>query len=494
MTTALRSPTGEASLYIDGRLVGAASGATFANVNPATDDVLGHVADASVDDALAAVAAARRAFDESGWADDPAFRRRCLEQLRAGFEAEKERLRALIVAESGSPVTLTHGVQLQTPIDDLAYWAETAERYPYERALPDVSAFGVATRRLVRREPVGVAAAITPWNFPFYLNVAKLAPALAAGCTVVLKPAPDTPWSATEIGRIAAEYTDIPPGVLNVVASSDPLVGEALVASPGVDLVTFTGSTATGRRVMATAAAGISRLCLELGGKSAAVVLDDAPFEAAVTAAARAVCVHAGQSCSLATRLLVPRRRYDDAVALAGEVMDRGRPGDPTDPKVLHGPVISPRQRQRILDYVAACRAEHRLVVGADQTPPSDRGQWVNPVLFADVDPDARLAQEEIFGPVLVAIPFEDDDDAVRIANRSVYGLGGTIWSGDDDRALAVARRIRTGTLAINGGLWLAPDTPVGGYRQSGLGREHGQEGFEQFLEVKSIGLRRGTD
>lgn len=466
---------------------------TFPNINPATGEVIGHVADCDESDAYRAVAAARTAFDDGPWAHDPQFRRRCLLQLQEGLRAEQERLRELIVAESGTPVMLTHGVQLTTPIEDLEFWARIASDYPYEAPLPDLEAFGTVNRRLVRREAAGVVAAITPWNFPFYLNMSKVSPALAAGCTVVLKPAPDTPWSATELGRIVAEYTDIPAGVFNVVAGSDHRVGTALTTSADVDMVTFTGSTATGRQIMADAATTVKRLCLELGGKSAAVVLDDFPdaadLERVVKACAKAIPIHAGQSCALATRLLVPRADYERCVEIAAAALASIPPSDPTHPKTRHGPVINAAQQKRVLAHIDAARATCRLVTGGGIPDFPTGGFYVEPTLFADVDPDDPLAQEEVFGPVLAVIPHDGDDDAVHIANNSSYGLGGTVWSADPERALAVARRIRTGTVAINGALWLGPDTPVGGYRQSGLGREHGVAGFEEFLELKSLGL-----
>lgn len=482
---------GEYRSLIGGELY--APGRTFPNTNPATGEVIGHVADCDESDAHRAVVAARTAFDDSSWAHDPQFRRRCLLQLQEGLRAEQERLRELIVAESGTPVMLTQGVQLQTPIEDLGFWARMAVDYAYESALPDLEAFGTRNRRLVRREAAGVIAAITPWNFPFYLNMSKVSPALAAGCTVVLKPAPDTPWSATELGRIVAERTDIPPGVFNVVASSDHRVGSALTTSTDVDMITFTGSTATGRRIMADASTTVKRLCLELGGKSAAVVLDSfadaADLERVVKACAKAIPIHAGQSCALATRLLVPRRDYERCVEIAAAAMASIPPGDPTHPRTRHGPVISAAQQKRVLAHIDAARATCRLVTGGGIPDTPTGGFYVEPTLFADVDPDDPIAQEEVFGPVLAVIPHDGDDDAVRLANNSAYGLGGTVWSADPERALGVARRIRTGTVAVNGALWLGPDTPVGGYRQSGLGREHGVAGFEEFLETKSLGL-----
>lgn len=485
--TSTVATVGEHRSLIGGELY--APGRTFPNVNPATGAVIGQVADCDESDARRAVAAARVAFDDGPWAHDPEFRQRCLLQLREALRAEQERLRELIVAESGTPVLLTRGVALETPIEDLGFWARMAVEYPYESALPDLEVFGTRNRRLVRREAAGVVAAITPWNFPFYLNMSKVSPALAAGCAIVLKPAPDTPWSATELGRIVAERTDIPAGVFNVVASSDHRVGTALTTSPDVDMVTFTGSTTTGRRIMADAAPTVKRLCLELGGKSAAVVLDDADLERVVKACAKAIPVHAGQSCALATRLLVPRASYERCVEIAAAAMASMPPADPTHPKTRHGPVINAAQQKRVLAYIDAARATCRLVTGGGVPDSPTGGFYVEPTLFADVDPDDPIAQEEVFGPVLAVIPHDGDDDALRIANNSRYGLGGTVWSGDTERALAVARRIRTGTVAVNGALWIGPDTPVGGYRQSGLGREHGVAGFEEFLELKSMGL-----
>ena len=474
---------------IDGRLVEARGGATFENVDPATEQVLGVCADGSADDARAAVAAARRAFDESDWAGNPGLRRRCLEQLHAALLEEKEQLRSIVVHEAGAPVTLTPWMQVDDPIGMLAYWVEKAAGYPYERRMQPVPFMGRLQGRILRREPVGVVGAITPWNAPLYLNLAKIGPALAAGCTVVLKPAPDTPWSATHVGRLAAERTDLPAGVLNVVASSDHRVGEVLTTDPRVDLVTFTGSTATGRRIMECAAPTLKKVFLELGGKSANVVLDDADF-AAVLPGAAMTCVHGGQGCAITTRLLLPRSRYDEGLAIVRAAFERWSYGDPKDPRNLQGPQISRRQQERVLAYIEKGRQEGaRLLVGGGVPAHLPRGFYVEPTLFADVDPDASIAQEEIFGPVLCVIPFEDDDDAVGIANRSVYGLSGAVSSASPERALAVARRIRTGTIGVNGAQWFHPDTPFGGYKQSGLGRENGEQGFEEYLETKVIAV-----
>mgnify|MGYP005852713471 CR=1 FL=1 len=477
---------GESRNLIDGRLVPASSGATFDNVNPATEEVLGVTADGTREDVEAAIAAARRAFDATGWSEDAALRARCLRQLHAACGEALEELRQVVIAEAGSPVLLTHGVQCAGSIEDLRYWAELAESYRYEQRIADSSFLGQPQRRLLRREAAGVVGAITPWNFPLYLNLAKMGPALAAGCTMVLKPAPDTPWSATVLGRLIAERTDFPPGVVNIVASADHTVGEPLAADPRIDMVTFTGSTQTGRRIMELAARTVKKVFLELGGKSAHVVLDDAP--ASVWGQGIVVCTHAGQGCALTSRMLVPRSRYDEAVEALTAAFRKARVGPPTDPGVLHGPQVSRRQQERVLAYIEKGRAEGaRLVAGGGRPAHLPKGFFVEPTLFVDVDPDSTIAQEEIFGPVLCVIPYEDDDDAVRIANRTIFGLSGAVTSAREERALAVARRIRTGTVSVNDGMWFSVDTPFGGYKQSGVGRENGRMGFEEYLETKVI-------
>jgi aldehyde dehydrogenase (NAD+) len=473
---------------IDGKLAPASNGNTFENVSPSTEEVLGTVADGTKDDMLRAVAAARRAFDETSWSTDHAFRARCVRQLYEGLKAEKEQFRSIVVHEAGAPVTLTSYMHIDDPIEMMAYWAEKAGSYNYERRMTDIPFFGRANGRILRREATGVVGAITPWNVPVYLNIAKLGPALASGCTVVLKPAPDTPWSATHIGKVITEHTDIPPGVVNIVASSDHLTGEILSSDPRIDLVTFTGSTATGRRIMECAAPTLKKVFLELGGKSANIVLDDADL-AAVLPMGAMTCVHGGQGCAITTRLLLPRSRYDEGLAILKAAFEKWNYGDPTNPANLQGPQVSKRQQQRVLGYLEKGKKDGaRLLVGGGAPKHLPKGFYVEPTLFVDVDPDSAIAQEEIFGPVLCVIPYTDDDDAVRIANNSVYGLSGAVNSKSEERALAVARRIRTGTISVNGGMWFNVDTPFGGYKQSGLGRENGEAGFEEYLETKVIG------
>ncbi|HVX20063.1 MAG TPA: aldehyde dehydrogenase [Acidimicrobiales bacterium] len=479
---------GEERLLVDGELRPASGGGVFETVNPATEEVLGVVADGTAEDLDRAVGAARRAFDQTAWSTDVAFRVACLRQLQAAFTAHAEEIRALTVAEVGSPLSLTYSAQLDDPVASLGWVADLAEGYSWETDLGDAAPLGIASHRWVRREATGVVGAITPWNVPHQINLAKLGPALAAGNTVVLKPAPDTPWCGTVLGRLIAEETDIPAGVVNVVPSSDHAIGAALAADPRVDQVSFTGSTATGRRVMATAAETLKKVFLELGGKSAFVVLDDADLRGACATAAFTVCTHAGQGCAITTRLVVPRALLDEATEATARVMAKLPAADPTDPGTICGPLISDRQRRRVEGYLRLAADEGGdVVVGGGRPAGLDRGFFVEPTLIAGLGNDARVAREEIFGPVLVVIPHDGDDDAVAVANDSPYGLSGSVWSGDRDRAVAVANRIRTGTIGVNGGLWYSPDVPFGGYKQSGIGREMGVAGFEEYLQTKSL-------
>ena len=482
---------GEHRMLIDGRLTAGGQGATFDNINPATEAVLGPVADGTAADMAAAIAAARRAFDTTSWSTDHALRKACLLQLQAAIEAEQEELRAELVAEVGCPVLITYGPQLDAPLREALTWpAEMIDQFEWRRVLPTKDAFGMGleTAREVWKEPIGVVGVIVPWNFPIEIILNKLGPVLAMGNTCVLKPAPDTPWNATRLGRLIAEKTDIPPGVVNIVVSSDHLVGQVLTTSPDVDMIAFTGSTATGRAVMAAAADTVKPVFLELGGKSVNLVLDDADFAAAIPAAA-GVCFHAGQGCAMATRLLVPRSRYAESVELAAAGFAGVRYGDPTDASNLMGPLVSKKQHERVLGYIDRGKQEGaRVITGGGVPAHLPVGYYVEPTLFADVDSSMAIAQEEIFGPVLVMIAYEDDDDAVRIANDSPYGLSGMISSGDLERAKGIARRVRTGTLGINGGIWYGADAPFGGYKQSGIGRQCGIEGLEIFTETKTVG------
>jgi aldehyde dehydrogenase (NAD+) len=482
----------EVRMLIDGELVEAASGNRFDNVNPATEAALGQVADASPSDMRRAIAAARRAFDGTDWATNRSLRKRCLEQLQDALEAEVEELREELIAEVGAPRMLTYSAQLDAPLSDgVRYPAKLIDEFPWERALPDGALMGFNSRRAAWKEPIGVVGAIVPWNFPFEVTINKIGPILATGNTTVLKPAPDTPWNATRIGRLIAEKTDIPAGVFNVVTSSDHLVGEELTLSPQVDMISFTGSTLTGKRIVANGATTLKRVFLELGGKSAMIVLDDADFPSVVPAGSM-VCMHAGQGCALQTRMLLPRSRYDEGLEMITAAMAALPYGDPSDPGVMMGPLISDRQRTRVLGYIEKGKEEGaKLVLGGGRPTHLPTGYFVEPTLFVDVDNSMTIAQEEIFGPVLCVIPYDDDDDAVRIANNSGYGLSGGVFSASEERATGVARRVRTGSIGVNGGMWYGADSPYGGYKSSGIGRQNGLEGFEQYLETKAVAWLR---
>ena len=478
-------PAADRRLLIDGQLV--TTGRVFASVNPATGDVVGHAPDAGIEEAQQAIAAARRAFDTTTWSTDAAFRVRCLEQLHQALLDHAEELRDLTIAEVGATRTLTQGAQLDEPIKIVRFYADVLRDYSMTEELGEIESRGMRHRRWVEKEGAGVVGAIIAYNYPNQLALAKLAPALAAGCTVVLKGAPDTPLVTLALGELIADHTDIPPGVVNVLSSSDSAVGEALTTSPDVDVITFTGSTPVGRRIMAAASDTVKRVFLELGGKSAAILLDDADFAGASVFAAFSMVTHAGQGCALTSRLLVPRQHHDEIVELIAQNFAHVRHGDPADPKTYMGPLINERQRDKVDDMVQRAVADGAtLVTGGKRLDP---GYFYAPTLLTDVDPDSEIAQQEIFGPVLVVIAFDDDDDAVRIANNSIYGLAGAVFSADQNRALAVARRIRAGSFSVNGGNYFSADAPFGGFKQSGVGREMGVAGLEEFLERKTFAI-----
>jgi acyl-CoA reductase-like NAD-dependent aldehyde dehydrogenase len=477
-------------MLIDGELVDGEAG-TFAVVNPATEEEIGDLAAASPADMERAIDAARRAFDETSWSTDRELRKRCLTQLQDALDAEKEQLREQLILEVGCPRAITAGPQLDAPLSDgLRYPIKLIDEYAWETDLGDafISLTGMMTRRKVWREPVGVVGAIVPWNYPFEVSIHKLGQALATGNTVVLKPAPDTPFNATLLGRLIAEKTDIPAGVVNVVTGPDHLLGEQLTVSPKVDLISFTGSTAVGKRIMEKGASTMKRLFLELGGKSPAIVLDDADMASACMVGLGPL-VHAGQGCATPTRMLLPRSRYDEGVAILKSIYENIQPGDPQDPATLCGPVVSAKQRDRIRGYIQSGIEEGAtcLVGGPEQPDGMDRGFWVKPTLFVDVDNSMTIAREEIFGPVLAVIPYDTEEDMIRIANDSSYGLAGNIASGSLERSLAVASRLRTGFIGLNGATPYGADTPFGGFKDSGVGRQNGVSGFDQYTEIKSI-------
>ncbi len=482
----------ETRLLIDGELVYALSGNTYPNINPATEEVMGEVADAGPEDMERAIAAARRAFDETDWSTNHAFRLECLRQLKAGLLAELEDFKQQIAAETGAPLAIcgAMGPQCEVPIGFIDFTLENLPSFQWSRDIGVSEMMGGRSRRLVEKEAVGVVACITPWNVPLQINLAKCVPALAAGCTVVLKAAPDTPWSATTLGRIVREHTDIPPGVFNVITASDPVaVGEQLVGDPRVDMVSFTGSTAVGRHIMSRAGETVKKVFLELGGKSANIILDDADLGSSLLSAL-AVCFHAGQGCALHTRLLIPKSRQPEVEELLKTYFGFIAYGDPAAEGAIMGPLINAKQRQRVLAYIEKGKAEGaRLLLGGGVPEQIEKGFYVEPTVFVDVTNDMTIAREEIFGPVLAVIACEDEEEAIRIANDSEFGLSGAVWSASEERALQVARRLRTGTVNVNGGNFYAADAPFGGYKQSGIGREMGPEGFEEYLETKTIAI-----
>jgi aldehyde dehydrogenase (NAD+) len=459
-------------LHIGGAWVAPAAAATIPVENPATEEILGSVPAGTAADVDAAVAAARAAFD--GWAATPmAERGAALDRLHAALAARTGEIARTVGLELGTPLKVAKAVQAGLPLTVLRGYADLAvEPHPEE----------TVGNSLVVHEPVGVVGAITPWNYPLHQVVAKVAAALAAGCTVVLKPSELTPLVAYLLFD-AADETGLPAGVLNLVTGTGPVVGAAIAGHPDVDMVSFTGSTATGRAISHAAADRIARVALELGGKSANVILADADLTRAVKVGVGNAFLNSGQTCTAWTRMLVDRSRYDEAVELAAATAAGYRTGDPFDEATRLGPLVSAAQRDRVRGFLA--RSGARLVAGGLDAPVPDRGYFVAPTVFADVDPASELAQEEIFGPVLSIIPFSGDDQAVAIANNSRYGLAGGVW-GSADRALAVARRMRTGAVDVNGGAF-NPAAPFGGYKQSGIGRELGAYGLAEFQQTKAI-------
>jgi aldehyde dehydrogenase (NAD+) len=481
----------EAKLYIDGEVRPAQGGKTYDVIGPWTDEVVTKAADASPADVEAAIAAARRAFDTTDWSTNHQKRLDLVRKLQAKIKAGRDHLGEIARHEAGAALGAVSMAQVDNAIVGMDALIDIFPTVRWEEDRGRSNAMGMASNRLIVFEAIGVAAAITPWNVPLYVNLGKVIAGLLAGCTMILKPAPNTPSAATILGEYCAEI-GFPPGVFNVVSSSDPaMAGEMLTKDPRVDLITFTGSTAVGKRIMENGAPTLKRLFLELGGKSANIILDDAPNFA--EAVARSMVVfHAGQGCAICTRLLVPRSRYPEAVAVL-EAAYKGfgdNWGDFDAPHHIMGPVVSRKQMDRVMGYIERGKAEGaRLLAGGKARPDKGGGYFVEPTCFVDVDNSMTIAQEEIFGPVLAVIPYEDDDDAVRIANESEYGLSGMVQGGDVDRAVRVARRIRTGSVSVNGGLPIAGDLPFGGWKGSGMGREWGREGIEEYLESKVIAV-----
>jgi aldehyde dehydrogenase (NAD+) len=479
----------EAKLLIDGELRQATSGATYSDISPWTGEEIARVADASLADLDAAIGAARKAFDTTDWSTNHPKRIAALRVFTDLLLKNRDRFAEVAKHEVGAASGELYMAQCDAPLNNLNYALDLAESYEWEQDLGLAQTMMGQNRRKVLKEAVGVVAAITPWNVPTQINMAKVIPALAAGCTVILKPAPESPILGTLIGEIAVE-AGLPKGVFNVITSSGPAeIGEAMVKDKRVDSISFTGSTGVGKRIMANASERIARVFLELGGKSASIVLDDANFGMAVGMAA-GLAFHAGQGCAHLTRLLVPKSRYEEAIEILKMAFGHIQYGDINDPSQIMGPLISKRQQDRVLDYIRIGKEEGaRLVLGGGIPAGMEKGFFVEPTVFADVTNDMRIAQEEIFGPVLCVIGFDTDEEAIAIANDSPYGLSGAVWSTNMERAMNVVRKVRTGTMGINGGMWYGVDCPFGGYKQSGVGREMGVAGFEEYLELKTIAL-----
>ncbi|WP_338694864.1 aldehyde dehydrogenase family protein [Streptomyces sp. Q6] len=454
-------------MYIGGEWRAAATSETIAVVNPVDEQVIGHVPAGNAEDVDAAVRAARAAFP--GWAaTPPAERAARIAALRDVLVARKDEIAETVTAELGAPLPFSQAVHAGVPILVAGSYAELAATYAFEEKVGNSTVYS---------EPVGVVGAITPWNYPLHQIVAKVAPALAAGCTVVLKPAEDTPLTA-QLFAEAVEEAGIPAGVFNLVTGIGAVAGQALAEHADVDLVSFTGSTAVGRQIGATAGAAVKRVALELGGKSANVILPSADLAKAVSVGVANVMGNSGQTCSAWTRMLVHTDQYDEAVELAKAAA--AKYGDRI------GPLVNAKQQARVRGYIEKGTEQGaRLVAGGTGTP-HEKGYFVAPTVFADVTPEMAIAQEEIFGPVVSLIRYEDEDDALRIANGTVYGLAGAVWAADEAEAVAFARRMDTGQVDINGGRF-NPLAPFGGYKQSGVGRELGAHGLSEYLQTKSL-------
>src|SRR5262245_2570179 len=464
-------------LYINGQWVTPGGAGMIDVINSTTEEVMGRVPEGSSEDVNAAVAAAKAAFEK--WSTTTIEERaRYLQLISDRLNMRKDEIAAIIACEVGMPLPLATAVQAGMPAAVMGSYAKLLGEFKFEEQIGNA---------VVAKEPIGVVGCITPWNFPLHQVVCKVAPALAAGCAIDLKPSEVAPLTAFILAEICDDV-GLPAGVFNLVTGFGSVVGEAIAAHPDVDMVSFTGSTRAGKRVSELAAKSVKRVSLELGGKSANIILEDADLEKAVTNGVGNCYFNSGQTCSALTRMLVPKSRHDEAVAIARRVAEGFSVGDPREGKFKLGPLVSATQRERVINYIKKGIDEGATLVtgGVDMPEGTTRGYFVRPTVFANVKNSMTIAQEEIFGPVLSIIPFEDEDDAVRIANDTVYGLSGGVWSGDAERAKNVARRLRTGQVEINGGKFNL-QAPFGGFKQSGHGRELGKYGLDEFLEVKAM-------
>ena len=473
------------TLYIDGGWAAPATGQTIQVISPHSEQVVATVPEGTPADIDAAVAAARNAFDHGPWPQlTPAERIDVIAVFSGLYAAKLAEMADVITTEMGSPTSFSNLAQSPAPWMQIEAFLGIARELAWE----EIRTGMLGTPVMVRREPVGVVAAIPPWNVPQFTIMSKVIPALLAGCTVVVKPAPETPLDGYLMAELLME-AGVPAGVVNIVAGGRE-TGEHLVAHPGIDKVAFTGSTAAGRKIAAICGEQLKRVSLELGGKSAAIVLDDADLSTAIEGLKFTALMNSGQACVAQTRILASRANYGNVVDALAEAVSTMKVGDPMDPATEIGPMVAQRQQERVEKYIALGQEEGaRVVLGGNGMPDGlDQGWYVRPTIFADVDNRMRIAQEEIFGPVLCVIPYDDVDDAVRIANDSDYGLAGTVWTGDQAAGLDVARRVRTGTYGVNT-YTMDFAAPFGGFKASGLGREFGPEGLSQYTELKSIYL-----
>ena len=478
----------EGRLFIAGEFREAASGRRFDVVNPADESVVGTAADAEPTDVSDAVAAARAAADDGSWASDPAFRQKCMRQLQDALRNELPEICRLLTLEAGMPQG--NAPTMDVVVEDMSHFIDMIESFGWETDFGPYQYLNLNSNRRVRYEPHGVVGAITPWNAPFMPDMWKINGALCTGNTIVLKTAPDTPLTGALIARIAAEHTDIPAGVLNVVSSADRgAAGDALTGDPRVDMYHFTGSPAVGQRIMERAAVGARKVVLELGGKSANIVCEDADLDAAIPMGVYYCMTCSGQGCTLATRMIVHSDVYDDVLGRVEAMVSQMPWGDPMDPMNVVGPIIRRQQLERIEGLVDRAKADGaRVLVGGHRGERGGKGFWYVPTVLADVEENSEIAQTEVFGPVLSIIRYQGgDDEAIRMANNSTYGLSAYIQTRDADRAWRIANRLKAGTVNVGMSFHLSPDTPFGGFGQSGIGREHGEEGFREYLQSKTI-------
>jgi len=478
-------------LYIDGAWTDAAGGATYDVVNPATEEVIARAPNASLADMNKAISAARRAFDDGPWTrTTPKDRAKVLRRLIDGLEKRKEEIRQWLITMAAAEY-VSHPIQLDTPLELLTNYHDLATSFEFEQMLPVLisqTPMGAQVNNsMAYHQPVGVCGLIPTWNFPLFVTVQKIGPALATGCTMVIKPSPYAPLIDLIIAEVI-EQCDLPKGVFNVVTGESPQLGAALVESPLVDKISYTGSVATGKRIMAAAAPTLKRVHLELGGKSAAIILDDADLDLVAPYASSPSFFHAGQGCAMCTRVMVPKPKHDGLLErLTNFVAAFVKVGDPADPSVMLGPVIREERRQKIEEHIESGKREGAtLATGGGRPQDLPRGYFLQPTIFGGVCNDMRIAREEIFGPVLSVLPFNDTDEAIRIANESTYGLGGAVYTTDVAKGIEVAKRIRTGTVNVNGAVSLL-HTPFGGFKDSGIGREGGRWGMLEYSEVQAI-------